>query len=254
MPKMKNNEIVEARERMLQDAFLVEARVAGLMEKVRWLCYAVVLFQKECPGCGSQSLEMLRDSWCQCRACGHECDPTLLFQTCPDCDSRLTKRIYHYWCPHCRSTVRSFYCFEAKVFDADYFCEMMRESRARKEARIEELRTLLAGTRSSPLIPDCPMDVGFSELQGDLDRVVGIPFAGFTDTILKRPNFDMDLYRRHILGLVQGCVVNFDGISALVQDARLDRVFRFIAAVFMDQDGLLEIHQEADGRIRLYGR
>lgn len=239
---------------MLQDTFLMEERVTGLLERVRWLCYAVALFQKECPECGSTSLDMLRDSWCRCRVCGHECDPTLLFQTCPECDSRLTKRIYHYWCPRCRHTVRSSYCFEARVFDADYFREMMRESRARKEAKIEELRALLAGSRSSPLLPDCPMDTGFSDFQSDLDRVVGIPVAVFVNTILKRPAFDMDLYRRHILPLVQGCIVNFDGISALVQDARLDRVFRFIAVVFMDQEGLLEIQQEADGRIRLYGR
>jgi hypothetical protein len=98
------------------------------------------------------------------------------------------------------------------------------------------------------------MDTGFSEFQSDLDRVVGIPVAVFVNTILKRPAFDMDLYRRHILPLVQGCTVNFDGISTLVQDARLDRVFRFIAVVFMDQEGLLEIQQEAGGRIRLNGR
>lgn len=251
---MEHKVIVEAKERMLTDAFLMEERVAGLMEKVRRLCYAVVLFQKECPACGSPRLAMLRDSWCRCEGCGHECDPTLVFQVCPDCDSRLTKRIYHYWCPRCLSTVRSFYCFDAKVFDADYFREMMRESRERKEVRIEELRALLAGARSSPVSADCPMDRGLSEFQGDLDRIVGIPVAVFASTILKRPAFDLDLYRRHIQGLVQGCVVNFEGISALVQDAHLDRVFRFIAVVFMDQEGLLEIQQEADGRIRLYGR
>ena len=239
---------------MLQDAFMIENRVASLREKVRWLYYAVFLLGKECSECGHADLVMLRDSWCRCRTCGHECDPTLCFQTCPECASRLTKRVFHYWCPHCRNTVRSFYCFDAKVFDAEYFREMMRESRARKEASIEEMRALLAGSRSSPLSPDCPMDTGFSGLQGDLDRVVGIPVAVSANGILKRPAFDMDLYRRHIMDLVQGCIVNFDGISTLVRDARLDRVFRFIAVVFMDQEGLLEIQQEADGHIRLYGK
>lgn len=244
----------EARDRMLQDAFLIEECVARLMEKVRWLCYAVALFQKECPECGSPSLHMLRDSWCRCSACGHECDPTLRFQRCPDCDSRLAKQVYHYWCPHCRQAVRSFYTFDAKVFDPAYFREMMRESRRRKLARVEELKALLAGSRSSPSEPDCPMDTGLTELQTDLDRVVAIPVALFRDAFLKPPTFDIDLYRRHIAELVEGCVVSFDGISALIQDARLDRVFRFIAVVFMDQEGVLEIQQEADGPIRLYGR
>lgn len=246
--------MTDARDRMLLDAFMIQERVATLREEVRWLYYAVFLFGKECPQCGHADLAMLKDSWCRCRDCGHETDPTLCFQTCPDCGSPLAKRIYHYWCAHCRNTVRSFYCVEAKVFDADYFREMMRESRSRKEARIEELKALLAGARSSPATPDCPMNTGCSDFEADLDRVVAMPIALFRDTILKSPAFDIDLYREHIRELVQGCVVNFDGISALVKDARLDRVFRFIAVVFMDQEGILEIQQEADGRIRLCGR
>jgi len=140
------------------------------------------------------------------------------------------------------------------VFDAAYFREMMRESRARKESRTEELRALLAGARSSPAVSDCPMDAGFAELQADLDRVVAIPVTVFRNTLLKKPAFQVDLYRRHIRELVEGCVVNFDGISPLLQDTRLDRVFRFIAVVFMDQEGVLEIQQEADGQIRLHGK
>ena len=250
---MSDNTANDTREQMLRDAVTIQERAACLREKVRWLYYAVFLFGKECPGCHHADLAMLRDSWCRCRACGHESDPTLCFQTCPDCGSRLAKRIFHYWCPQCQQTVRSFYCLDAKVFDADYFAEMMRESRARKEARIEELRALLAESRSLPLSPDCPLDAGITDLQSDLDGIVSIPVALFANTIRNRPAFNMDLYRQHILELVQGCVVNFDGISTLVEDARLDRVFRFIAVVFMDQEGLLDIQQEADGRIRLYG-
>jgi len=36
--------------------------------------------------------------------------------------------------------VKSLFCFDARVFDADYFREMMRESRARREAKVEEMR------------------------------------------------------------------------------------------------------------------
>jgi len=52
---------------------------------------------------------------------------------------------------------------------------------------------------------------------------------------------------------VQGCVVQFEGVSALVQDARLDRVYRFITAVFLDHEGLLDIEQHHDGTITLVG-
>lgn len=244
----------KARDQMLHDAFLIEECVARLTEKVRWLWYAVSLLQKMCPECSSPSLHMLRDSWCRCNACGHESDPTLLFQRCPDCDSVLAKEIYHYWCPHCRHVVRSLYAFDAKVFDAAYFREMMRESRDRKLARVEELKALLADSRSSPAEPDCPMDDDLAGLQTALDQIVALPVAFFRNAFLNPPAFDIDLYRRHIAELVEGCVVSFDGISALVQDARLDRVFRFIAVVFMDQEGVLKIQQEADGRIRLLGR
>ena len=112
---MGNITITEAREQLLRDAFAIQDRVARLREKVRWLYYAIVLFQKDCPSCGAARLAMVRDSWCQCADCGHECDPTLCFQTCPECDLPLTKKIYHYWCPRCRFPVRALYCFDARV-------------------------------------------------------------------------------------------------------------------------------------------
>ena len=71
---------------------------------------------------------------------------------------------------------------------------------------------------------------------------------------MRRAAFDMLTYRQHILDLVQGCVVEFEGISAIVEDRKLDRVFRFITAVFMEQDGLLEIVQDHSGQIRLWGK
>jgi hypothetical protein len=47
--------------------------------------------------------------------------------------------------------------------------------------------------------------------------------------------------------------VEFDGISALIEDRRLDRVYRFITTVFLEHEGLLAMEQRHDGRIRLVG-
>jgi hypothetical protein len=140
------------------------------------------------------------------------------------------------------------------VFDADYFREMMRESRERREAKVEEMRKLLADSRSAPLSPYADHDTDLSAFAADLDAVVSVPVTIEQHAALNRPVFDMAVYRRHILDLVEGCIVDFDGISAVVQDGRLDKVFRFITAVFMEQDGLLEILQDPSGRIRLWGK
>ncbi len=62
----------------------------------------------------------------------------------------------------------------------------------------------------------------------------------------------MDIYRQHILELVPGCVVHFEGISNIIEDQRLDRVFRFITAVFMQHDGEIILEQNHDGRIMIF--
>ena len=239
---------------LLEAAFMIEQRVAALRGNVRQFYFAVMLFQRPCTRCESTGLAMLRDSWCRCGACGEEFDPTLTFQSCPECNGRLLKKVCHYWCRTCRKPVKSVFCFDARVFDADYFREMMRESRARKEAKVEEIRRLLAESRSAPLLPYTEHADQLAAFTADLDQFVSVPAALEQQTAVNRPAFDMALYRRHILDLVRDCIVDFDGISALVQDGRMDRVFRFITVVFMEQDGILEIIQDHSGRIRLWGK
>ena len=67
-------------------------------------------------------------------------------------------------------------------------------------------------------------------------------------------HFDLEAYRRHLTDLVQGCVVEFEGVSRLIDDARLDRIFRFVTAIFLEHEGLLEIEQIEGGRLRLVGK
>lgn len=73
-------------------------RIGILRNKARKLFYAIMLFQQECSSCGHCELQMVRDSWCRCRCCGREFDPTLEFQRCNECDTALVLKRTHYWC------------------------------------------------------------------------------------------------------------------------------------------------------------
>ena len=252
LPEMSTETI--SRESMLRAGDLILQRVADYREHARTLFYAVMLFQRECRSCGNTTLVMTSDSCCQCRHCQAEWDPTVEFQTCPDCDQRLILKTYHYWCPGCRRPVQSQFCFDERVFNNEYFREMMRESRERRKEEVEKLRNLLLDARSPPYWPEAePLLEDAAQFEQDLEGFVApMPIAETTD-VSSRPYFDLQVYRRHLLDRVQGCVVRFEGVSALVQDNRLDRVYRFITAVFLDHEGLLDIEQQSDGTITLVG-
>ena len=243
-----------SRESMIQAGAFIQQRVSQLRDRARSLYYAVMLFQKECRSCGSTTLVMEQDACCHCRACGNRFDPTLEFQSCPDCDHPLVLKVCHYWCPHCQQPVRSLFCFDERVFDPAYFREMMRTSRQRKVEQADKLRRLLLDSRSAPCWPDTPPTL--EELPGFADDLA--PFVAALAQPMEtvrwvRPYFDMAAYRRHLLDRVTGCVVEFEGVSAVIDDPRLDRVYRFITAVFLEHEGALVLRQSHDGRITLVG-
>jgi len=220
-------------------------------ERVRGLFYAVMLFREKCPHCGSSDLGMVKDSWCRCRTCRVEFDPTLALQTCSDCGSGLSKKLYRYWCPKCRRPVKSHYSFDATVFDATYFRERMRESRERKQQKREVLRRMLAETRSLGFVLETELQLAaIPGLEEALDGFVAEPLPkGMLEQFVQRPAFDLEAYRTHILEIVQGCVLHFDGIMPLVKDRRLDRIFRFISLIFLQHQGLVVLTQKTDGEI-----
>jgi hypothetical protein len=129
----------------------------------------------------------------------------------------------------------------------EYFRDKMRESRERKHARTEELRRLLLASRSAAIHPAVAVtNEQVAGLHGAIDYLQSLSSdaPSLPDT---RPAFDFDAYHSHLLALTKGCVVDFEGISPLIDDRRLDRVFRFITAIFMDQEGCLEVEQRPDG-------
>ncbi len=233
---------------------LIERRTASLKAEATRLVYAVHLFQRECPSCQCTRLVMIRDGWCRCHACGKEFDATVQFQTCATCDGPLILRVCRYWCPHCRVPVRSQFRLDAHIFDAEYFREKMRESRVHEQERVNAVVRMLANARSSPVTGMSAQNQELTSLASDVERF--LHFGQAEENIIPATDpaqFDMARYRQHLHDLVDGCVVAFDGVSQLSPDPRRDRVWRFIAAVFMDQEGTLCIHQEPDGRIVLCG-
>lgn len=103
---------------------------------------------------------------------------------------------------------------------------------------------MLAESRSAPLQPCVhPDDEHTQEIHAALDAIEGDIPVHDTKADWARPPFDFETYRDHLRSLTEGCVVDFDGISPLIADRRLDRVFRFITAVLMDHEGALDMQQ-----------
>lgn len=119
----------------------------------------------------------------------------------------------------------------------------MGESRARAKRKKEELRGLLAGTRSGPLIlVEEPRLESIPGLKDALDGFLGsgmIDFAGF----LPKSGFSISEYRSHILSFLGVGSRLFSEITPLAEDYRKDKVWRFITLIFMTQDREVELTQ-----------
>jgi len=111
----------------------------------------------------------------------------------------------------------------------------MKESRKAKRQKIEAMKKLLASARSSNYVSN----------QFDLNSILGlnatlnnfihsISFKQFDAKEIKKAKFDLNQYRNHILDILpEDCTIQFDGISSLIPDNKLDRTFRFITLIYM---------------------
>jgi len=109
--------------------------------------------------------------------------------------------------------------------------------------------------RSRPLILDDPpqLDVipGLAEA---LDGFVGSPIpVELLRAFIRNGEYDLDRYQQHILAHVGTFTCDFEDVPALVENQRQDRIFRFIAMIFLSHTGRLHLWQEAD-RIRVRKR
>jgi len=226
------------------------ARVQGHMtdfkECARAYYFEVVLSPHQCPGCGGR-LRMTGLSQCSC-ACGQAFDPTLEFQRSACCGAKLVRRTYHYACSRCHEVVPSQFLFDERVFDKEYFREMMQEHRRRARQEREEMKRFLADSRSGTLLlmegPHLESLDGFVQ---DLDVFIKIHQDipgnfGFE----AKSTFSMDRYRSHILSCLPTEVVHFSDIAQVDQDIRRDRAWRFITLVFMQNERVVDLIQEGD--------
>ena len=220
--------------------------VEAYKERVRDFYFQVLLSQHACPTC-SDALHMTGVSECSCRS-GHIFDPTVAFQPSPCCQARLIRKTFHYACSHCHQTVPSRFLFDERVFDAEYFREMMREHRDQAKIRREEIGRLLAESRSGTLLlMEEPRLDALPDFLQDLDAfILGNPIQLCSDAFELKSDFNLAEYRSHILSLLDHHALRFSDISPLTGDDRRDRVRRFITLVFMDNDREINLQQHGD--------
>ena len=210
----------------------VRDRVESLKHGVKAWYFRVLLSAVTCPACG-QGLRMIGVSQAQCKR-GHTVDPTVAFQESDCCGAPLKRRNCHYACSRCGHTVASRFLFDERIFDPAYFAASARESRERKRQKIEAMRQLLAGTRSSDLnfgdVPDLDAVPG---LAMDLDQFVGGVEAVDVGQFLSDDVFDMRAYWDSIVTVLHDGEILFSRIPPMHGNARVDRVRCFRTLVQM---------------------
>ena len=222
-------------------AFHLTDVVSAFVQRARRLYYAVMLMGHACPDCDG-ALVMVGESRCRCRACGRTLDPTVAFQRCSACGGRPVLRIRRYQCSRCREDVPSRFVFQGLVFDAEYFRERMAEFRKRKQAERERLQERVVEDRSNVLDPPV---ADLESVPGLVDALNNLSLGPELCAWVPLQNgFDLGRYQRHLLahvGLIQVC---FEDLPPLEDNYRLDRIWRFVALIFMDHAGLIQIYQE----------
>jgi hypothetical protein len=139
--------------------------------------------------------------------------------------------------------VASRFLFDERLFDKAYFREMMQESRDRVRKQREEVRRLLAGSRSDTLI--LLQEPKIEAIPGLVEALDG--FIGTNMEVLKNflsnPDFNMEDYRSHILSIIGMGSRLFSDIPPLLRDSRRDRIWRFVTLIFMQQGGDVSLTQ-----------
>ena len=224
-------------------AFDMAKAVEVLIEKAKRYFYSVMLIGYRCPECNGR-LEMIGEGQCRCNSCNHDFDPTIEFQRCSSCGGLIKLIVRRYQCRTCEANINSRFLFDGLVFDRDYFRTKMLESRQRKSTLRESVRQMLAEGRSDPLALEA----------GDLNSVPGLVEAlnsltsGLEESILVewKEKFDMNRYQDHVREYIGTEPVNLREIPPLIENLRLDLIWRFIAIIFLAQTGGIEVQQEKE--------
>jgi rubredoxin len=222
-------------------AFALAETAVQLVARVRTFYYEVVLAGHACSKCAGR-LEMVREGQCRCPACGYTFDPTVAFQECAACGGKPRVRIRRYECRRCRMEIESRFLFDGVVFDAAYFRAKMAEHRERRREHRERIRQMLSMSRSEALEPGPASLDELPDLAAVLNRL-----SGGADPIVRLPpreEFNLQRYEAHVQVRLGPIPITFDEIPPLSENALYDRVWRFIALLFLAQAGIARVWQE----------
>jgi len=222
-------------------AFDVANAVDIFIKKAKNFFYSVVLFGYRCPKCNG-SLLMMAEGRCKCTSCGIEFDPTVTFQRCSACGGIPVLRVRRYQCRNCGSDISSKFLFDGLVFEAEYFRQKVAKSRQRKKEQRERVRQMLEESRSA----DLPLGaVDLTAVPDLLDAINGLT-SGLDSAFMaeSRGEFDLNRYEKHIEAHMQDFPVSLRDIPPLSENLRKDLIWRFIAVIFMDHAGIIDIWQE----------
>ena len=125
---------------------------------------------------------------------------------------------------------------------------MMRESRDRKKRKREEIRRLLAASRSETLVfMEEPALDTIPGLVSDLNEFIQGENLEFSDPIYEnRDIFNIEKYWSHIQSVLGWDPVHFSEIPPLDDDYRKDRAYRFITLIYMQNDREIDIEQDGN--------
>ena len=113
---------------------------------------------------------------------------------------------------------------------------MMQSARVRERKRREELKAILASSRSDTLI--LMEEPCFDSIPGLTEALNGFIGTGDSDfeEFLPRSGFSLEDYRKHLLSIIGNRSILFSDITPLIDDRRRDRIWRFVTLIFMRQD------------------
>jgi len=227
---------------IISQAFDLARTVEVFMAHARYYYYEVMLSGHACPQCAGP-LSMIGESRCRCLSCSATFDPTVAFQRCSGCGGSPRLQVCRYQCRRCGADVLSRFVFDGHPFDREYFRQRMAESRERKKEQRERTCAVVVESRSEVLAPPAADLESVPGLVEALDGLVAAPEMAVWLPLAT--GFDLSRYETHLEAHIGPIEMPFDDLPPLEEDARLDRIWRFIAIIFMAHAGLIEITRDA---------
>jgi hypothetical protein len=228
---------------IIQRSFDLMKAAESFIDSARKYFYSVTLFGYACSKCNG-SLAMINEGTSKCESCGHEFDPTTQFQRCTSCGGQPVVRVRRYVCKKCGNDINSRFIFNGLVFDRKYFREKIAESRRRKKEQRERVRKMLAESRSDSLMLEAT----------DLDSVPGLVDVlnnltkGLDESVKLelKSKFDLNLYQEHVSKCLTSKPMNLREIPPLIENLKIDLIWRFVAIIFLQHYGQIDIQQQQE--------